>query len=150
VRREIPKTDNVERAAGLALEELIKGPTDEERKRGYHSCIPAGGQIARLGEAYSRALSGNNEEGRAMDEWWERFRSSDGTFSPWGDKVTVIGVQIKEGTAYADFSKELYSYGGGSCYVRAIETSIMNTVKQFPEVQKVEILIEGRKAEIEP
>ena len=52
--------------------------------------------------------------------------------------------------AYADFSRKLYSYGGGSCFANAIQTSIINTLKQFSEVDEVKILVEGREAEIEP
>ncbi len=150
VIREIPKTKKVEEAAFLALEELTKGPTKEEESRGYRLCLPAGGTIARYKEWYTKIIKAYHEKGGRIDEFDKRFLSAEGEFTPWGDRVRVKSVKIKDGIAYADFSKELYSYGGGSCFVRAITTSIENTLKQFPRVEKVAILVEGREAEIEP
>ena len=107
VVRKIRRTTQVEEAASLALNELLIGPTKEERAKGYE-------------------------------------------FSPWIDKVMVKGVRIENEVAYADFTKEFYSYGGGSCRVEAIRTAIGNTLKQFPGVEKVAVLVEGREASIEP
>ena len=107
VIRKIRKTAQVAEAASLALNELLIGPTKEERTKGYE-------------------------------------------FGPWIDKVMVRGVKIENKVAYADFSKEFYSYGGGSCRVEAIRTAIGNTLKQFPGVEKVAILVEGKEASIEP
>lgn len=45
VTRQIPKTQGVARAA---LEELFKGPTDEEKKQGYSTSIPSGVKIQSL------------------------------------------------------------------------------------------------------
>ncbi len=148
VLREIPKT-NVERAALVALEELIKGPTEKEREKGYGGCIPAGTMVAEYKEWYMKIVKVSQED-QKIDYFGKKFLSPDGEFTPWGDKVAVKSVKIKDGIAYADFSKELYSYGGGSCRVEAIETAIVNTLKQFPGVEKVVILVEGREAEIEP
>ena len=63
---------------------------------------------------------------------------------PIGTKVLSLKVDDK-GTAYADFSKELCKHGQGSygemmlCYV------ITNTLTEFPEIKRVQILIEGKK-----
>ena len=150
VIREIPKNRRVEEAAVLALKELVKGPTEEEDAQGYRGCLPSGGTIARYKEWYMKIVKAYHERGGKIDEFGKRFLSAEGEFTPWGDKVTVGSVRIKDGIAYADFSKELYSYGGGSCFTEAIETGIVNTLKQFPQVEKVIILVEGREAEIEP
>jgi len=149
VIRKIPKTTNVERAALVALEELIKGPTEEEREKGYGGCIPAGTLVAEYKEWYMKIVKVYQED-QKIDYFGKKFLSPDGEFTPWGDRVAVKSVKIKDGIAYADFSKELYSYGGGSCRVEAIETAIVNTLKQFPCVEKVVILVEGREAEIQP
>ncbi len=150
VTRDIPMTSKVEMAAFYALQLLIEGPTDDERNQGYHSCIPAGGQIARYEETYSAVIKDYHRRGGKIDAWGKRFLSADGEFTEWGDRVEVKSVKIKDGIAYVDFSKELYSYGGGSCAVTAIITAIKNTAKQFPGVEEAEILIEGREAELEP
>jgi hypothetical protein len=149
VLRKIKRTTNVEKAAKLALEELTKGPTKEERAKGYRMCLPAGGQIAGYEEFYSAMMEEYQQTGE-ISHIDSKFLSSEGKLTSWGDEIKVQEVRIEDGTAYADFSKELYSYGGGSCFTQAIETSIVNTLKQFPEVEKVVILVEGKKAQIEP
>lgn len=150
VIRQIPKTRKVERAALLALEELIKGPSKEERTESYGGCIPVGRMIAEYKESYMKIVKAFEQQEGRIDEFGKKFLSPEGKFTPWGDKVMVRGVRIEDGIAYADFSKELYSYGGGSCRVEAIGSAIENTLKQFPQVEKVVILVEGREAEIEP
>jgi len=150
VIREIPKTKKFEEAASYALEELIRGPTEEEYAKGYRGCLPSGGTIARYKEWYMKIVKAYQEQEGRIDYFGKKFLSPEGEFTPWEDRVRVKGVKIEDGTAYADFSKELYSYGGGSCFVRAIKTSIENTLKQFPRMEKVIILVEGREAEIEP
>lgn len=150
VAREIPKTSGVERAAWLALGELIEGPTEEEYAKGYRSCLPSGGTIGRYKESYMKIVEAYRGQDGSTDYFGRKFLSPEGEFTPWGDRVRVRGVRIGDRTAYPDFSKELYSYGGGSCFAEAIETGIVNTLRQFPQVEKVVILIEGREAQIEP
>jgi len=150
VVREIPKTSEVERTTWLALQEMVEGPTEEEYAKGYRLCLPSGGTIARYRETYTRIVEAYRGQDGSTDHFGRKFLSPEGEFTPWGDRVRVRSVRIVDGTAYPDFSKELYSYGGGSCFAEAIETSIVNTLRQFPQVEKVVILIEGREAEIEP
>jgi hypothetical protein len=150
VVREIPRTGEIERTARLALREMIEGPNDEEYAAGYRMCLPSAGTVERYRETYTKIVEAYREQDGSMDHFGRKFLSPEGEFTPWGDRVRVRGVRIVDGTAYPDFSKELYSYGGGSCFTEAIETSIVNTLSQFPQVEKVVILIEGREAEIEP
>lgn len=61
---------------------------------------------------------------------------------PIGTKVRSLKVE-QDGTAYADFTRELAKKGQGSygvCY------AITNTLTEFPEIKRVQILIEGKKA----
>jgi len=150
VMRKVPKTGEVERTARLALQEMIEGPTEDEHAAGYRMCLPSGGTIERYEETYTKIVEAYRGQDGSADHFGRRFLSPEGELAPWGDRVTVREVRIVDGTAYADFSKELYSYGGGSCFAEAIETSIVNTLTQFPQVERVVILIEGREAEIEP
>lgn len=147
--RKIRKTSKIEEAAFLALEELVKGTTKEENEKGYGGCIPAGGEIARFKEWYLSVVEDYQKTGK-FDDYGKKFLSPEGIFTPWGDRVRVRGVKIIDNIAYADFSKELYSYGGGSCRIEGIETSIMHTLKQFSQMRKVVILIESNQAELEP
>lgn len=56
--------------------------------------------------------------------------------------VELIGLDIEDGKATANFSEEL-NQGGGSCMMEAREAQIKETLKQFPTVDEVEILVEG-------
>jgi len=60
----------------------------------------------------------------------------------------LLKVELKDGVAYVDFSKALSKNhpGGSSAELQTIY-SIVNTVTlNFPEIKKVQILIEGKKA----
>jgi hypothetical protein len=150
VIRRVPNTRKVEKAAFWALEELIKGPTREEGKQGYGGCLPAEGYVRGYKNSYEEIVAHYKKKGENIDWWGQRFLSPNGKFTPWENRVRIKSVKVKDGIAYADFSKELYSYGGGFCFVEAIGSSIINTLKQFPEVKEVKILVEGKKAELEP
>jgi spore germination protein GerM len=56
--------------------------------------------------------------------------------------TTLRGVTITNGVASADFSSRLRDVAG-SCRVRAIRAQIESTLKQFPGVRGVVILVEG-------
>lgn len=56
-------------------------------------------------------------------------------------------VTIADGTAIADFSRELVQGVAGACQVQAITAQIEKTLLQFSTVQRVTILVEGTSAE---
>lgn len=60
----------------------------------------------------------------------------------------INGLNIKDGIAYADFSKTLEENIGGSCKVAAIRAQITETLKQFPNIKEVIISIDGRTEDI--
>jgi spore germination protein GerM len=61
---------------------------------------------------------------------------------PEGTKV--LGVEVEDGVAYADFSRELQSgHWGGSAGETITVFAIVNTLTEFDEVKRVAILIEG-------
>ena len=63
-------------------------------------------------------------------------------------KAKLRSVTLKNGVATADFSKELeQNFSGGSTGEEMLVGSIVNTLTDFPEVQKVQILIEGASVE---
>lgn len=63
---------------------------------------------------------------------------------PIGTKVLSLRVDDK-GTAYADFSKELAKKGQGSYGEMMLCYAITNTLTEFPQIKRVQILIEGQK-----
>ena len=59
-------------------------------------------------------------------------------------KAKLRSVVVKDGIATVDFSKELQTnFSGGSTGEEMLIGSIVNTLTDFPEVQKVSILIDG-------
>ncbi|MBI3753726.1 MAG: GerMN domain-containing protein [Deltaproteobacteria bacterium] len=64
------------------------------------------------------------------------------------DGTRLLGVEIKEGVAFLNFSKEISERhpGGSSAEIQTVY-SIVNTVAlNFSEIKKVQLLIEGKKA----
>ena len=69
--------------------------------------------------------------------------------APPGTKVK--GVSVKDRTAYVDFSGEMIkrgfsssSFGSSSMEILTVG-AIVNTLTEFPEVEKVQILVDGKK-----
>lgn len=123
----IVKNDLVVRRA--AIEELLNGPTLEEKEQGYYSSIPSKEEVI---------------------EFRERVKEETGKTPYEGDEIKIKSLKITSGIAYVDFSKELKAYGGGSCKVAAIKAEITETLKQFPRVDGVIISIEGDQHALQP
>ena len=63
-------------------------------------------------------------------------------------KAKLRSIVVKGGIATVDFSKELQTnFSGGSTGEEMLIGSIVNTLTDFPEVQKVSILIDGSAVE---
>ena len=67
----------------------------------------------------------------------------EGYFSSLNPLTRINKIIIEDGTAYADFSRELNEGAAGSCKVSAIRSQIENTLKQFPEINDVVISVNG-------
>ena len=60
----------------------------------------------------------------------------------------LMDIKIEDGLATVDFSEAIKSkHPGGSAGESLTIGSIVNTLTQFPTVQKVQILVEGRVVE---
>lgn len=68
----------------------------------------------------------------------------------WGARVRLRKLTIVEGIATVDFTKEMAAYGGGSARVKAITDQVTLTLKQFPSVQEVRILVDGKASALQP
>lgn len=63
-------------------------------------------------------------------------------------EAKILSVKINEGMATADFSKELQTkHWGGSTGEGMTLNSIANTLTELDSIDKVELLIEGKKVE---
>ena len=62
---------------------------------------------------------------------------------PVGTKL--LSLKVEKGIAYADFSKELVRKGQSASSQMLAMYGIVNTLTEFSEVKKVQILVEGKK-----
>ncbi|WP_258359650.1 GerMN domain-containing protein [Moorella sulfitireducens (nom. illeg.)] len=61
--------------------------------------------------------------------------------------VKVLGVKTEKGLATVDFSQEIKSLNVGSRGEVLVLAAIANTLIKLPEIEKVQILVEGKKLE---
>ncbi len=64
------------------------------------------------------------------------------------DGTKLLGVEIKEGVAFLNFSKEISEnhQGGSSAELQTIYSIVNTATLNFHEIKKVQILIQGKKA----
>lgn len=63
-------------------------------------------------------------------------------------QAKLKSVQVKGDTAYVDFSQELVTkFTGGSTGEEMLVGSVVNTLTEFTEVKKVQILVDGKVVE---
>ena len=63
-------------------------------------------------------------------------------------QTKLLGVEVKDKTAVVNFSKELKeTHWGGTAGETMTVYSVVNTLAQFNEIDKVKILIEGQEIE---
>lgn len=63
-------------------------------------------------------------------------------------KAKLLQVTVSGKVAKVDFSRELQkNFVGGSTGEEMLVGSVVNTLTEFPEIQKVQILVDGQKVE---
>lgn len=71
--------------------------------------------------------------------------STDGLTNPIPKGTELLGVEVKDGLAKVDFSREFRdNFTGGSEGEALIIAVILRTMAQFDEVKRVQILVEGK------
>lgn len=71
-------------------------------------------------------------------------RERPGLWTAIPDGVKVNSVEVNDGVAHIDLSKELQKYGGGSLSALCIERQIRDTIEKFPSIKEVVITVEGK------
>ncbi|HYP41747.1 MAG TPA: GerMN domain-containing protein, partial [Chloroflexia bacterium] len=118
VERVIPRT---ERVGAATLEELLWGPDPRVKAfAGLSTSIPLPDEVL--------SRRDNNPS--------------------WGPRVRLLKLEIENGVAIPDFSREINAYGGGSSRVSFINWQIVTTLRQFPSVRSVVIAVEGRTGDV--
>jgi hypothetical protein len=104
--------------------------------------IPSGQAVGRA--ALELLLEGPQQPGlNTSIPTPEEVQSYPGRQPDWGNRVRLLGLNIEDGVATANFSQEMRAYGGGSARVDMIRQQITQTLLQFPTVQEVRIAVEG-------
>lgn len=62
---------------------------------------------------------------------------------PLPKETRVLSLEVKGGTAYANFSREIGNFNGGSSLEALAMASIVNTLTEFPQIQRVQFMVEG-------
>lgn len=102
--REAAKKQEIQALVRVALEELLKGPSEIEKSEGFFTNINPGAEIQAL--------------------------------------------VVENGKVSVDFNSALEEGVAGSCRVAAITSQIIETVKQFPEIEEAVISIDSRTDDI--
>lgn len=64
------------------------------------------------------------------------------------DGTTLLSLEIVDGIAYVNFSKEVKTnHWGGSTGENMTIFSVVNTLTQLPEIEQVQFLLEGEKVD---
>ncbi|MDI6873352.1 GerMN domain-containing protein [Candidatus Solincola sp.] len=87
----------------------------------------------------------------AMEELIKGPSEGSGLVAAFPSTVKVLDVSIKDGVCTVNVSKEILTdkakHGGAGAAIEGLAlTSIANTLTEFPTVQKVKLLIEGKQS----
>lgn len=67
--------------------------------------------------------------------------------SPFPEGTKLLGVRVKDGMAYVDFSNEILNTGGNKSTERAMIKAVTLTLREFSEITKVKIFVDGKTIE---
>jgi spore germination protein GerM len=96
----------------------------------------------------TRKVTGDNLPLRAIQELIKGPAEGSDLKPVLPKEAEVKSVRVEDGIAYVDFNKEFpESLNVGSSGEALVISAIVNTLTEFPEIQKVQILIEGEKRE---
>lgn len=73
--------------------------------------------------------------------------NDEGLYAIAPEGVEVLGANIRDGVAYADFSGKIMYPGFGSEGELAMVSAIVDTLCDLPGIEKVQILVEGKVVE---
>lgn len=128
VIRTMSQAKEIEEMAKITINELIKGPTEEEKLQGYYLTVgfPSKENI----ERHKKRMEEKGLDTSAFD-----------------DGVKIKSLEIKDGIVYIDFNIALNVGGNAieSCIITSIRTAVANILRQFSGIKDVVISVEGRE-----
>lgn len=106
---------------------------------------------SKLAYVYRRVAYSKDLPKTAIEELLKGIKASEGEkgfFTSINTGVKLNKIEIKNGEATVDFDQALEAGVGGSCKVTTIRAQITQTLKQFSQISKVTISINGRTEDI--
>lgn len=67
--------------------------------------------------------------------------------NPFPEDTRLLGVQVNNGTAYVNFSEQILTKKGDKAAENAMIKAVALTLKEFPEVSKAKIFVNGKISE---
>ncbi len=105
-------------------------------------------QHAMFSVPVSRSLPGPADWRVALEELFKGPAPGSLLLSPLPPGTTVLDAQLKDGTCTVNLSAEFVNnYGGGSALERLVIQSLVLTLTEFKEVERVQLLVEGEKGD---
>ena len=93
----------------------------------------------------TKLVSGfKNSAEAAVNSLLEGPDEDTGLNNPFPDGTQLLGVQVNGGTAYVNFSEQIFIKQGDKAAESAMIKSVALTLKEFPEVSKVKIFVNGK------
>ncbi len=133
VLRQIAKQPSTKNLVRAALAEVLQGPNEDERAKGFFTSIPTTIEI-RLWR--NQVLEYSREHPEEKKNSLNKWRDGD-------TNVTVTYIRLLKDSVFVEFSHSMRAYGGGSCRVGGILGPIRQTLLQFPRIKKVGFGIEN-------
>ncbi|MGE5630872.1 MAG: GerMN domain-containing protein [Caulobacteraceae bacterium] len=67
--------------------------------------------------------------------------------NPFPEGTKLLGVQVKDGSAYINFSEQILARQGDKMSENAMIKAVTLTLKEFPQIQKAKIFVNGKIVE---
>ncbi|NLM43750.1 MAG: GerMN domain-containing protein [Clostridiales bacterium] len=95
----------------------------------------------------TKLVSGyTNSAEAALNELLEGPEAYGGLENPFPTGTNLLGVEVNDGIAFVNFSKEILNTGSPA-EERAVLKSVILTLKEFPAIKKVRIFVDGKTLE---
>ncbi|MFA5536140.1 MAG: GerMN domain-containing protein [Bacillota bacterium] len=97
-----------------------------------------GGVVEQAKAALNQLVKGSPKKGNLVSPLWK------------GTKIINVSWEEDKKLLAVNFSKEVVGYGGGTALERLLVNSLVFTLTSLPQVEKVQVLIEGQKVDYLP
>lgn len=91
----------------------------------------------------TKLVTGTNRAEAAMNALIEGASAETGLLNPFPEATKLLGVQVKDGIAYVNFSEDILAATTSKVAENSIIKSVTLTLKDLPEISKVKLFVNG-------